>query len=174
MLESIGGSPILIRGGQIAVTGQEHDPTGLITDAHPRTLVGWNANERFLVVVDGRQPDYSVGLALPDAAKLLALVGATEGINLDGGGSSTLTIRGTVVNRPSDRLVVRDGREQIVTTPSPSDTVTGHVERPVADALAVVATSPLAVLGNVLGTDLVSPPAGVPPPSPQDDPASRP
>ena len=174
MFESIGGSPILLRGGQVAVTGQESDPTGLITDAHPRTLIGWNENERFLVVVDGRQPDYSVGLTLPDAAKLLALIGATEGINLDGGGSSTLAVRGTVVNRPSDRLVVRDGREQIVTKPGPNDIVVGHVERPVADALAVVATSPLTVLGNVLGTNLVSPPAGVPPPSSQDDPASRP
>lgn len=173
-LESIGGSPILLKGGTIVITVETPDPTGLIKNAHPRTIVGWNANEQFLVVVDGRQPGYSIGLTLPEAATLPAELGATEGINLDGGGSSTLTVRGAVVNRPSDRLVLRDGKEQIVTAPNANDTVIGHVERPVADTLAVVATTPLSVLGDILGTNLVSPPAGVPSTRPEDDPASRP
>jgi hypothetical protein len=174
MLESVGGSPLLLREGQVAVNGDAPDPTGLITKAHPRTMVGWNGSESFLVVVDGRQPGYSMGLTIPDAANLLIHLGATEGINLDGGGSTTLAVGGTVVNRPSDRLVVRDGKEQVVTEPRPNDTVIGYVERPVADALAVVATSPLSILGDLLGTNLVNPPPGVAPARPEDDPASRP
>jgi exopolysaccharide biosynthesis protein len=31
-------------------------------------------------------------------------LGARDAINLDGGGSSTMVVRGEVVNRPSDRV----------------------------------------------------------------------
>ena len=49
--------------------------------------MGWNkAGERLLVTVDGRQPDISVGMTLAEAAELLLALGATDGINLDGGG----------------------------------------------------------------------------------------
>ena len=169
ILESIGGSPILLRAGRAL----EIDGSDLVTSRHPRTLVGWNRAESFLVAVDGRQPGYSVGLTLREAADLLARLGATEGINLDGGGSTTLAIGGTVVNRPSDRLVLRAGREEIVAQPGPNDTVVGPVERPVSDALVVVTTSPLSVLEDLLGPDLLSPPPGLRAPGSGDDPASR-
>ncbi|HEX2179332.1 MAG TPA: phosphodiester glycosidase family protein [Actinomycetota bacterium] len=173
LLDSVGGSPILLRGGQVAVSNDDprHD---LVRGLHPRTLVGWNANKTFLVVVDGRQPGYSVGMNLLEAAELLRHLGASDGINLDGGGSATLVVGGIVVNRPSDRLVVRDGVQRIVAVPQPGDTVIGPVERPVANGLAVVAATPLSILGNLLGTELVTPPAGIPPAAPQDDPGSRP
>jgi hypothetical protein len=149
------------------------DGSDLVTSRHPRTIVGWNREESLLVAVDGRQPGYSVGLTLREAAELLARLGATEGINLDGGGSTTLAIGGTVVNRPSDRLVLRAGREEVVAQPGPNDTVVGPVERPVADALVVVPTSPLSVLEDLLGPNLLSPPPGVRAPGSRDDPASK-
>ena len=48
-------------------------------------------------------------MTLPEAARLMRSLGARNAINLDGGGSSTMTVRGEVVNRPSDR-----GRERAV------------------------------------------------------------
>ena len=160
MIESVGGFPLLVREGQVSVVNNGSD---LVDYPHPRTMVGWNEAESFLVVVDGRQPGYSVGLTLPEAAGLLVALGARNGINLDGGGSSTLTLHGTVVNRPSDRLVLRDGKQIFVAQPSTGDTVIGHVERPVADALAVVAPSVLSLGEDLAGPDFVSPPEGAAP-----------
>ncbi len=172
VVESVGGSPVLVREGRRWVG---NDGSGFVAGRHPRTIVGWNhQGDLLLVAVDGRQPGYSVGLALREAADLLARLGATEGINLDGGGSTTLAIGGTVVNQPSDRLVLRDGRDEIVAQPRPDDVVVGPVERPVTDALAVVATTPLSVLGDLLGPTLPPSPPGVRAPGSRDDPASNP
>ena len=53
-----------------------------------------------LVTVDGRRPGWSAGMTLPEAARLMRSLGARDALNLDGGGSSTMTVRGEVVNRP--------------------------------------------------------------------------
>jgi len=70
---------------------------------HPRTLVAWNADRLFLVVVDGRQPELSVGMTFDEmAAFCLDHLGATDAINLDGGGSSAIVVDGALKNSPSD------------------------------------------------------------------------
>lgn len=58
----------------------------------PRTAVALNqsGDTLWLVVVDGRQPNYSEGLTLEQLAQFLVTLGAYEALNLDGGGSSTL------------------------------------------------------------------------------------
>ena len=79
---------------------------------HPRTAVGLSQDGRFLyfLIVDGRQPKHSVGTSLHDTARWLIALGAHEGINLDGGGSTILVIEsrglgGTkILNRPSAGL----------------------------------------------------------------------
>jgi hypothetical protein len=43
-----------------------------------------------IVVVDGRQPGYSVGMRLGTLAERLASMGAQWAVEMDGGGSSTL------------------------------------------------------------------------------------
>jgi hypothetical protein len=85
---------------------------------HPRTAVGladdgWRV---WLLVVDGRQPGYSLGVALHELAALLRGLGATEGINLDGGGTSAIVVQGPdtqplVLNRPIHRG--EPGRERV-------------------------------------------------------------
>lgn len=77
-------------------------------DRHPRTAVGADAQGRwlYLVVVDGRQPLVSTGMTVRELAELLVQLGCTQGINLDGGGSSILLAAGPtgaldIVNRPS-------------------------------------------------------------------------
>lgn len=44
----------------------------------------------WLIVVDGKQPDYSEGATLADMEQLIQQIGADIAINLDGGGSATL------------------------------------------------------------------------------------
>ncbi len=63
---------------------------------HPRTAVALSADGRvlLLVVVDGRQPGVSEGVALAELAGIAAQYGGSTALNLDGGGSSALAIQG--------------------------------------------------------------------------------
>ncbi len=85
----------------------------------PRTAVGLSKNARWLtlMVVDGRQADYSEGVTLPELGELLISFGAYTGVNMDGGGSSTMVIKGfdgkaRVLNSPID--MGKPGRERPV------------------------------------------------------------
>lgn len=134
--EAIGGSPVLLRDGQRAFPD---DPTSFVRGRHPRTLVGrTGTGHTLLVTVDGRQPGYSEGMNLAEAADLMLELGAVDAINLDGGGSTTFVVGGEVVNRPSDRLVRRSDQRRISHVPQPGDGVVGQVERPVASSLLVM------------------------------------
>lgn len=69
---------------------------------HPRTMIGLDRRgDIWLVVVDGRQTA-SVGMAFADLQRLADRLQLTDALNLDGGGSTTMVVRGKVVNRPSD------------------------------------------------------------------------
>lgn len=134
--ESVGGSPILVKDGKRWFT----DPGDNFTNArHPRTLVGWTpAGDTLLVTVDGRQPEASVGMSLHEATDLLIRLGVSEGINLDGGGSTTFVRGGEVVNQVGDVQVRSDGKTVLRHSVQKGDTLLGRVERPVASALVVV------------------------------------
>jgi exopolysaccharide biosynthesis protein len=75
---------------------------------HPRTAAGVSKDGRtlYLVVVDGRQEGWSVGMTLPELGDLIAEFGAYDAVNLDGGGSSSFVYRPAggeaKANRPSD------------------------------------------------------------------------
>jgi hypothetical protein len=103
IFDAVGGGPRLLRDGVISV---ELEPEGLSTTfsatRHPRTAFGYNAERFFLVTVDGRQEGYSVGMTLTELAAFLKELGATDAMNLDGGGSTTMWVRDRVRNRPSD------------------------------------------------------------------------
>lgn len=100
----VGGYPELLDGGarvgDLLVSGNP----SFAASRHPRTAVAVSVEEPrlFLVVVDGRQGDYSTGMTLPELTQLLEALGAEEALNLDGGGSSVLVVRGRTVSRPSD------------------------------------------------------------------------
>lgn len=99
--ESVGGSPRMLLGGGPA--WPTADPAPFVRSAHPRTMVGATpAGELLIVTVDGRQPGYSNGASLAEAADILSGLGAVEGVNLDGGNSTTFVVGGAVRNRPSD------------------------------------------------------------------------
>ncbi len=91
---ALGGRPILLKNGEMADWEDKN--------RHPRSAFGWNDRFFFLVVVDGRQKDLSIGMTFSELARLMQEYGCREAINLDGGGSSTLWVGGKVVNSPSD------------------------------------------------------------------------
>ncbi|HRI15560.1 MAG TPA: phosphodiester glycosidase family protein [Verrucomicrobiota bacterium] len=91
---AIGGGPALVRGGKaLAVRALKSN------ERHPRSALGWNAQYYFFVVVDGRQ-ESSDGMTLPELGAYLAKLGCEEAMNLDGGGSTELWLRGRILNRP--------------------------------------------------------------------------
>jgi len=92
---AIGGGPLLISNG----TKQSFSAN---PPRHPRTAIGWSEKHFFLVVVDGRQEDLSVGMTLSELADMMLKLGCTDALNLDGGGSSTLWLAGSIMNSPSD------------------------------------------------------------------------
>lgn len=109
---SISGGTMLVKDG--AITPITHDPSPKPT---ARTAIGSNkdGSKLFLVTVDGRNGK-SIGLTEKDMAKLMHDLGAFNALNLDGGGSTTMTVRSLgereikTVNNPSD------GQERKVTT----------------------------------------------------------
>jgi hypothetical protein len=104
LLHAIGGGPRLVANGAKYITSAtEHFRSDVAYGAAPRTAVGVTAGgDVLLVAVDGRQAGYSVGATLGELADFLIKLGAKDAMNLDGGGSTTLVVRGRVVNRPSD------------------------------------------------------------------------
>jgi hypothetical protein len=112
-MEVVGGFPKLLEGG-----GRVEELGVSAATRHPRTGVAYETGRGrlWLVVVDGRRAPYSVGMTLHEFTDLLSSLGADEALNLDGGGSSVMVVRGRVRNRPSDE----------------------EGERPVVNALALV------------------------------------
>jgi len=95
---SIGGSFIFLKDGVI----KNFDDPGAIT-RHLRTAICYNEDFIFFLVVDGRADGYSVGMTIEKLAYFCKdTLGATWGINQDGGGSSTMWVNGEVKNSPSD------------------------------------------------------------------------
>jgi exopolysaccharide biosynthesis protein len=88
-------------------------------ERHPRTAVALADGGRTLIflVIDGRQFS-SGGATEAETAEILFALGAEDGLNLDGGGSSTLVLKNggsyKVVNTPVNYLIA--GMERAVAT----------------------------------------------------------
>ena len=94
----------MLNGRALTEWAEEQLSTGFDTTRHPRTLIGVDAREAiWLVTVDGRQPALSLGHVVHRAPGPLPAAGlCNPSLNLDGGGSTTMVVRGNVVNHPSD------------------------------------------------------------------------
>ena len=68
-----------------------------------------------MITVDGRS-EASGGIGLQDLAEYLLSLGATDAMNLDGGGSTTMFVDGKVVNKPSDKEGERKVSDAILVT----------------------------------------------------------
>ena len=106
----IGAGPTLVKGGEIYVTADaEQFPNDIRVGRAPRSAVGITRyGDYIFAVVDGRQ-EHSKGCTLKEWARILKNhFGAVEAINLDGGGSTELFFKGSLINSPSD------GHERLV------------------------------------------------------------
>ncbi len=96
--------PRLVKSGEIFVTsGEEKFPADIGTGRAPRSAFGVTQyGDYIFAVVDGRQ-EHSKGCTLEEWAAILKNhFGAVDAINLDGGGSTELIVKGNMVNIPSD------------------------------------------------------------------------
>jgi Phosphodiester glycosidase len=116
--------PLLLIRGEVVV--EDHDPEGFSTTAHefdqdfsaerlPRMAIAVTDDQWLGVAVDGRGKD-DAGLLLTEFASLLATLGATDALNLDGGSSSALVAGGRLRNTPRDD----DGNELPGAQPTPT------------------------------------------------------
>ena len=82
---AVSGFSIVLHEGNVVSSGP---------DLHPRTAAGISADGRTLywLVVDGRQKKWSGGATTSELGEWLKTMGCTEGLNLDGGGTSTLVM----------------------------------------------------------------------------------
>ena len=114
----IGGGPQLIKDSRVEITNAaEKILPAFVGDLHPRTAIAkLKSGELLLVTVDGRQTA-SIGMSLTMLADLLIEFGATDAINLDGGGSTTMVIRNRLVNKPSDTTGERPVSDAILIYP---------------------------------------------------------
>ncbi len=101
--EMLPGFPALLREGRWVGDLEQEARPAFATARDPRTAVGWDPVREtlWLVVVDGRREQVE-GMTLPELAELLRSLGAREGVNFDGGGSSAMVVKGQLVSRPSD------------------------------------------------------------------------
>ena len=110
--EAVGGFPILVRDSAEVPGLDSAGAPNFAPVRHPRTIVGVASGGRrlLLITIDGRQPGYSVGTTNRESAQVALALGATEAINLDGGGSTAMVVarrRGEstafeLANKPSD------------------------------------------------------------------------
>ena len=102
---AVGGGPVLIRDGQVAISNEEERKFAgkAILDRHPRTAMGYTKDGKLMILaIQGRMKGIAVGATLNETASILLDLGCIEGLNLDGGGSSCLLVNGKETIKPSD------------------------------------------------------------------------
>jgi exopolysaccharide biosynthesis protein len=108
----VNGGPRLLRDGEPDITAYQEgfvypeDPEFYYRFGerrNPRTIAGvTSGGDLLLVAVDGHAPGYSVGASFEEESGIMGSLGAEEAVNLDGGGSTTMTLGTRLVTRPSD------------------------------------------------------------------------
>lgn len=108
----MGSGPLLMMDGKNAYL----DESSFNTKRHPRSALATNGKKVFLITVDGRAPGVADGMSLPEFTKIMHYAGAENALNMDGGGSTTLYVKGMgIVNHPSDnRQFDKEGERYVV------------------------------------------------------------
>ena len=115
----VNGAGLLRRDGQVL---RDWKVEGLNVEAftnarHPRTMIGVDRGGFiWLAAIDGRQPSHSIGMTFDEMQRLCDRLGLVSALNLDGGGSTTMVVKGQLVNRPSDPAGARPVSDAILVT----------------------------------------------------------
>lgn len=91
------GNYVFLRGGVIQTTTN----SGMVI-RNPRTWAAYNSSHVFFAVCDGRTAQ-SAGMTSDEMGAFCTnYLAATDGVNMDGGGSSAMWVNGVIKNSPSD------------------------------------------------------------------------
>lgn len=112
-----GAGLLLLRGRTISDWTDEKVSAAFDTTRHPRTVIGEGGGAIWLITVDGRQPELSVGMNFVELQRLAARLGLHSALNLDGGGSTTMVVHGRIVNHPSEASGPRPVSDAILVLP---------------------------------------------------------
>jgi hypothetical protein len=104
----VGGWPRIVTDGKNVIKNNNETEgvfPGFSAARHPRTGIGFSSDSSavYFITVDGRQ-SISRGMSLDEFADLMVSEGIYQGLNLDGGGSTTMGRNGKLVNNPSDSV----------------------------------------------------------------------
>lgn len=118
-------TPAQITGGMNRLL-TNNQPIDVSSSNAPRSCVGYNADGTKIVfmAIDGRQDGHSVGAYYRLMAALLQKAGCTEGLELDGGGSTAYYCKplGGIINKPSESRKVANGLYAVATCPTDNNT----------------------------------------------------
>lgn len=117
--DAISGAGLLrLDGRDLTDWSDERISAGFDTTRHPRTMIGTDAQGAiWLVTVDGRNPEVSLGMSFTELQGLARRLGLRSALNLDGGGSTTMWVGGRIVNSPSDAGGPRKVSDAILVIP---------------------------------------------------------
>ncbi len=126
-VELLSGWPKVVSGGATLDTesqwydGATQQPRGSIA-------YGDGGKKLYFLVVDGRSA-ISAGVRLRQLGDIMRYAGATEGVNLDGGGSATIySCPLGVINRPSDGVERADGNGFFAVCTAPDDSTVASIK----------------------------------------------
>jgi exopolysaccharide biosynthesis protein len=126
ILTAIGGGPLLVKDGEWYADPDGPNKGEFLTHM-PATAAGvTNEGTLLLFEIDGRQPALSIGVLQPQLAQLMIAFGIVNGMQFDGGGSSTIVARipgeqdASVQNSPSDGQERRVGDALLVYSDAPA------------------------------------------------------
>lgn len=101
----LGAGPRLIENGVIKVTHIEEEFRPDVLARGPRTALGVDREGNLIIVIIEAWHDKIRGMTLEAAAAELQRAGAVEGINLDGGSSTTLVVNNKPLTHLSDLVI---------------------------------------------------------------------
>lgn len=101
----LGAGPRLIENGTIKVTHIEEEFRPDVLARGPRTTLGIDREGNLIILIIEAWHDKIRGMTLDAVAAELQRAGAVEGINLDGGSSTTLVVNNNPVTHLSDLVI---------------------------------------------------------------------
>ncbi|MCX6134935.1 MAG: phosphodiester glycosidase family protein [Ignavibacteriales bacterium] len=137
----VGGWPRIVLNGK-NIGGMTDSIEGTFpsfsSQRNPRSGVGFSRDSTtvYFFAVDGRQTT-SVGMTLYEFADIMIAQGVYQGLNLDGGGSTTFVLEGAIMNVPSDATGERPvGNCLLLTAPGQVTSAIRNQDLPAAFSLS--------------------------------------
>ncbi|ACB00370.1 MULTISPECIES: phosphodiester glycosidase family protein [Cyanophyceae] len=96
----VGGGPLLLKNGQVVLNGQaEQFSTAFNIQSASRSAIARTRDNKILLVTLHGAAEETAGATLNEWANILRRLGATDALNLDGGGSSALALGANLSDR---------------------------------------------------------------------------